>query len=119
MVVHCGASWRRGNSGEEVRHEVGGGVRVVEEVHDDGWDLVKVAAVLEVGQRGAVHMEAHAGGGEPMPTDRSGGHCNRSTSRGCTVRGEGPRGGDDGPGRWWLSAMSRPRRGKKLGVAVV
>jgi hypothetical protein len=52
MIVHCGASWRRGNSGEEVRHEVGSGVRVVEEVHDDGWDLVKVAAVLEVGQRG-------------------------------------------------------------------
>jgi hypothetical protein len=52
MVVHCGGSWWRGNSGEEVRHEVGGSVRVVEEVHDDGWDLVKVAAVLEVGRRG-------------------------------------------------------------------
>jgi hypothetical protein len=44
-TVHGGGSWRWGNDGEEVGHEV------VEEVHDAGWDPVEVAPGLVVGRR--------------------------------------------------------------------
>jgi hypothetical protein len=50
-AVHSGGSGRWGNGSEEVRHKVVGDVRVVEEVHDTGWDHMRVAVELEVGWR--------------------------------------------------------------------
>jgi hypothetical protein len=50
-------------------------------------------------------VEAHAGEGEPVLVDRSGGHYSRSMGQGRVVHRDGPCGGDGGSRRWPVVAV--------------